>query len=159
VQTISRGTPVAIAGYSVAAYWFGLTMGRLTMGQLMQRVGATRLIDGSLALLTLGLLIWWWFPQQLWSLPIIGFALAAIFPTTMWLMPRRVPPALVPAAIGFATSVGSVGAVGIPTTVGWLADKINLEIIPMFMLPLAIVMVMLHRWLVKHTQITLPEKT
>lgn len=117
------------------------------MGQLMKQIGATRLIDGSLTLLTAGLLIWWLFPNQLWSLPLIGFALAAIFPTTIWLMPRRVPAALVPAAIGFLTSVGSVGAVSIPTAVGWLADKIDLEIIPMLMIPLAVMMVMLHRWL------------
>lgn len=150
VQTMSRGTPVAVAGYSITAYWLGLTLGRLSMGQLMKQVGATRLIDGSLALLTAGLLIWWLFPHQLWSLPLIGFALAAIFPTTIWLMPRRIPTALVPAAIGFLSSVGSIGAVSIPTAVGWLADKIDLEVIPMLMIPLAVVMVMLHRWLVKY---------
>ncbi|MFB2920967.1 MULTISPECIES: MFS transporter [Aerosakkonema] len=153
VQTMSRGTPVAVAGYSITAYWFGLTIGRLSMGQLMKQVGATRLIDGSLALLTAGLLIWWLFPNQLWSLPLIGFALAAIFPTTIWLMPRRIPATLVPAAIGFLSSVGSIGAVSIPTAVGWLADKINLEVIPMLMIPLSVVMVMLHRWLVKYAPV------
>ncbi|MFB2920262.1 MULTISPECIES: MFS transporter [Aerosakkonema] len=152
VQTMSRGTPVTVAGYSITAYWFGLTIGRLSMGQLMKQVGATRLIDGSLALLTAGLLIWWLFPHQLWSLPLIGFALAAIFPTTIWLMPRRIPAALVPAAINFLSSVGSIGAVSIPTAVGWLADKIDLEVIPMLMIPLAVVMVMLHRWLVKYAK-------
>jgi fucose permease len=121
------------------------------MGQLIRHIGAIRLIDASLALLTVGLLMWWLLPGQLWSLPLIGFALAAIFPATIWLMPRRVPSALVPAAIGFLTSVGSVGAVSIPTVVGWLADKINLEIIPMLMVPLAIVMMILHRWLANHT--------
>lgn len=158
VQTMGRGTPVALAGYSVAAYWFGLTLGRLLMGQLMQRLGATRLIDGSLGLLTLGLLVWWLFPQQLWSLPLTGFALAAIFPTTMWLMPQRVPVSLVSAAIGFAASVGSIGAVGIPTAIGWLANQINLQIVPVVMLPLAVVMVLLHRWLVNHTQTALTEE-
>jgi fucose permease len=148
VQTMSRGTPVAVAGYSITAYWFGLTLGRLSMGQLTKQIGATRLLDYSLALLTVGLLIWWLFPHQLWSLPLIGFALAAIFPTTIWLMPRRVPSGLVPAAIGFLTSVGSVGAVSIPTVAGWLADRTNLEIIPMLLVPLAVVMVLLHRWLV-----------
>lgn len=150
VQTLSRGTPVAIAGYSVTAYWLGLTLGRLSMGQLMKRVGATRLIDYSLALLTAGLLVWWLFPNQLWSLPLTGFALAAIFPTTIWLMPRRVPAAIVPAAIGFLTSVGSLGAVSIPTAIGWIADRAGLDVIPMVMLPLAMVMLLLHRWLVKN---------
>jgi fucose permease len=150
VQTLSRGTPVTAAGYSVTAYWLGLTIGRLGMGKLMKSLGATRLIDGSLALLTLGLMVWWLFPAQLWSLPLTGFALAAIFPTTIWLMPRRVPDAIVPAAIGFLTSVGSVGAVSIPTAMGWLASRLGLEVIPILMLPLAIGMWLLHRWLVKH---------
>lgn len=150
VQTLSRGTPTTMAGYSITAYWFGLTLGRLGMGQLMKRMGAIRLIDRSLALLIAGLLVWWLFPRQLWSLPIIGFALAAIFPTTIWLMPRRIPVAIVPAAIGFLTSVGSLGAVSIPAAMGWLADTTNLEIIPMLMVPLAIVMLVLHRWLVNY---------
>ncbi|MDX2215582.1 MAG: MFS transporter [Oculatellaceae cyanobacterium bins.114] len=153
VQTLGRDTPVAEAGYSVMAYWLGLTLGRLSMGQLMKPIGATRMMNYSLALLTVGLMIWWWLPNQLWSLPLIGFSLAAIFPVTIWLMPRRVPSTMVPAAIGFLTSVGSVGAVSIPTAVGWIADKVGLETIPMLMLPLAIVMVILHRWLEKHDRV------
>jgi fucose permease len=153
VQTIGRDTPVAIAGYSVTAYWLGLTIGRLSMGQLMKPIGATRLIDYSLILLIAGLLIWWLFPHQLWSLPLLGFALSAIFPTTIWLMPRRVSGAIVPAAIGFLTSMGSVGAVSIPTGIGWIADKASLEIVPMVMLPLAVLMVILQRWLVKNTEL------
>lgn len=151
VQTLSRDTPVAVAGYSITAYWLGLTIGRLSMGQLMKKIGAIRLIDYSLTLLTAGLMIWWLFPNQLWSLPLIGFALAAIFPTTIWLMPRRVPAAIVPAAIGFLTSVGSVGAVSIPTGVGWIAARAGLEIIPTLLLPFAILMWLLHRWLVKNS--------
>jgi fucose permease len=150
VQTVGRSTPIAVAGYSVTAYWLGLTIGRLTMGQLMRHLGAIRLIDGSLALLTAGLLVWWLFPNQLWSLPLTGFALAAIFPTTIWLTPRRVPAAIVPAAIGFLTSVGSIGAVSIPTTMGWIADRFGLNILPMVMLPLVVMMLFLHRWLVLH---------
>ncbi|NJN88124.1 MAG: MFS transporter [Leptolyngbyaceae cyanobacterium SL_7_1] len=150
VQTLSRDTPVAIAGYSITAYWLGLTIGRLSMGSVMKAVGAVRVMNYSLALLTTGLLIWWLFPNQLWSLPLIGFALAAIFPITIWLMPQRVPAAIVPASIGFLTSVGSVGAVSIPTAIGWIANQTGLGVIPILMLPLAIVMVILHRWLTHH---------
>lgn len=151
VQSISRGTPELIAGYSVSAYWLGLTVGRLSMGALIKRLGAVRTIDFSLALLTGGLVGWWLLPSQLWSLPLIGFALAAIFPATIWLMPQRVSPSLVPAAIGFITSVASLGAATIPTIVGWIAAHAGLEIIPALMVPLAALMVVLHRWMVQHT--------
>lgn len=151
VQTLDRGTPVAIAGYSVTAYWLGLTIGRLSMGQVIKSLGATRLIDYSLLLLLIGLLVWWLLPTQLWSLPLMGLALSVIFPTTIWLMPRRIPAAIVPAAIGFLTSMGSVGAVSIPTSIGWIADRSGLNTVPMVMLPLAIALWVLHRWLTAHT--------
>jgi fucose permease len=97
----------------------------------------------------IGLVAWWLLPDQLLSLPLIGFALAAIFPATIWLIPKRVPDALVPAAVGFATSTASFGAALVPTGLGWFASWAGLEVIPMLMLPLAIVMVTLHQWLVQ----------
>ncbi len=54
-------------------------------------------------------------------------------------------------AIGFLASVGSLGSASIPTIVGWVADRAGLEIIPAFLVPLAIVMIGLHRWLVHHS--------
>ncbi|MEW6496685.1 MAG: MFS transporter, partial [Cyanobacteriota bacterium] len=151
VQTISRKTPEMVAGYSISAYWMGLTIGRMGMGYVIKRLGTVRVIDLSLTLLTVGLLTWWLIPDQVLSLPVLGFALAAIFPTTMLLVPQRVATPLVPAAIGFLTSVASLGAASIPTGVGFLADWVGLEIIPILMLPLAALMMMLHRWLVWHT--------
>ena len=152
VQTVSRGTPELVAGYSVSAYWLGLTIGRLSMGRLVEWLGAIRTVDFSLALLITGLMIWWLLPGQLLSLPLIGFALAAIFPAMIWLMPQRVPATMVPAAIGFVTSVASLGAATIPTMVGWIAARAGLESIPALMVPLAALMIALHRWLVRHTQ-------
>lgn len=151
VQTISRKTPEMVAGYSISAYWMGLTIGRMGMGYVIKRLGTVRTIDLSLTLLTVGLLTWWLLPDQVLSLPVLGFALAAIFPTTMLLVPQRVAAPLVPAAIGFLTSVASLGAASIPTGVGFLADWVSLEIIPIVMLPLTALMMMLHRWLVWHT--------
>ncbi|MBE9181461.1 MFS transporter [Oculatella sp. LEGE 06141] len=150
VQVISRNTPEMVAGYSISAYWLGLTLGRLGMGVAIARLGAIRTLDGSMGLLALGLAAWVLLPDQLWSLPLIGVALGAIFPTTILLTPRRVPPALVPAAIGFLTSTASLGAATVPTVVGWLANQLNLGIIPVVLLPLTGVMVILHRWLVRH---------
>lgn len=151
VQTLSRGTPPQLAGYSLSAYWLGLTLGRLGLGRVMPRLGAKRLIDASLSLLLIGLLTWWLLPQQLISLPVMGLALAAIYPTTVWLVPQRLPGPLVPAAIGFTTSMASLGAATIPTLVGWIADFAGLAMIPGLIIPLVGLMFVLHRWLVRHT--------
>ena len=150
VQHVSRGIPAWIAGYSIAGYWLGLTLGRLAMGQLIKYLGAVRTIDVSLALLMIGLLTWWGLPNQWLSLPLMGLGLAAIFPAMIWLTPQRVAAPIVPAAIGFLASVGSLGSASIPTIIGWAANQAGLEVIPALLMPLAIVMVGLHRWLVCH---------
>jgi fucose permease len=149
VQTIVRQTPALIAGYSVSAYWMGLTVGRFILGYFLRSLGAVRTISMSLILLLLGLLSWWQLPDLWISLPLIGFALAAIFPATIWLIPKRLPDTLVPAAVSLATSAASFGAALIPTGIGWLASWAGLAIIPAVMLPLAIVMVGLHYWLMQ----------
>lgn len=154
VQSVSRGTPAWIAGYSVSGYWLGLTLGRFATGQMVKYLGAVRTVNFSLMLLLAGLGIWWLVPPgQLLSLPLIGFSLAAIYPITIWLMPQRVPSSIVPAAIGFLSSLGSLGAATIPTGLGWLADKAGLEVIPALMVVLAIVAIALHRWLVRHAPV------
>jgi fucose permease len=154
VQTISRKTPEMVAGYSISAYWMGLTIGRMGMGYVIKRLGTVRMIDFSLTLLTVGLLSWWLLPNQVLSLPVLGLALATIFPTTMLLVPQRVAAPLVPAAIGFLSSVASLGAASIPTGVGFLANWAGLEIIPILMLPLVVLMMLLHRWLVWHISLS-----
>lgn len=151
VQSVARHTPALIAGYSVSAYWLGLTLGRFILGYFLQSLGAVRTISMSLSLVIIGLLAWWQLPDQWISLPLIGFGLAAIFPATIWLIPQRLPDPHVPAAVSIATSAASLGAAIIPTGAGWIASWTNLEIIPMLMMPLALLMVGLHYWLVQHS--------
>jgi fucose permease len=153
VQTVSRGTPATLAGYSISAYWMGLTVGRLVTGRVVKYLGATRTLDSALILLVVGLISWWLLPNQLLTLPILGFALAPVFPMTIWLMPQRVPVAIVPAAIGFMTSVASLGAAGIPAVLGWFAARFTLGVIPLLMIPLAGLIVILHRSLVQRTTV------
>jgi fucose permease len=144
VQTIARQTPALTAGYSVSAYWLGLTVGRFSLGYGLRHLGANRVITFALCLLLLSLLAWWLLPAQWLSLPLIGFALAPIFPATIWLIPTRIPKVLVPAAISFATSAASLGAALVPTTAGWFANWAGLGVIPVLMLPLAIALFLIH---------------
>ncbi|MEO0932765.1 MAG: MFS transporter [Cyanobacteria bacterium J06641_2] len=149
VQHISRETPTLIAGYSVSAYWLGLTLGRFISGRFVKIWGANRTLNYSLILLSLSLIAWWLLPNQLISLPVIGIALAPIFPLTIWLTPQRIPSGIVPAAIGFITSSASLGAAMIPSIAGYFASRFGLEVIPVLMIPLAGVMVVLHRGMVR----------
>jgi fucose permease len=157
VQKISRGIPASSAGYSISAMWLGFTIGRVMLGILVSRLKAVRLVTASLFLLAIGLLTWWLLPEQWLSLPVIGFAISAVFPTTIWLMPQRVPAAVVPAAIGFVTSVASLGSAIIPTTIGWIANRAGLESIPVLILLLAIALAMLHYWLTRQNVTSLSQ--
>ena len=150
VQTLSRNTPNLLAGYSVSAYWLGLTLGRVGMGRMVAKLGAVRTIDFSLLLLALGAASWWLLPFPFLSLPMIGLALGPIFPISIWLMPQRVSAAIAPTAIGFMTSAGSMGAAVVPAMVGWIAQQLGLEVIPLLMLFLVVSIAGLHRWLVSH---------
>lgn len=149
VQVMARATPPLLAGYGVSAYWLGLTTGRFLLSYGLRVLGAIRTLTLSLGLLMVGLLGWWQWPQTLVSLPLIGLGLAAIFPTIIWLMPKRLPEVLVPAAVSFATSAASVGAALIPAGVGWVASGAGLEVVPVLMLPLAIALAGLHGLLVR----------
>ncbi len=71
-------------------------------------------------------------------------SLAVIFPTVMWLIPKRVTPSQVPAAVGFASSAASLGAAIIPSGAGWVANAWGLGVVPWLMLPLAVAMLVLH---------------
>ncbi len=154
VQHISRNTPTLIAGYSVSAYWLGLTFGRFISGRFVKLWGANRTLNYSLILLSLSLIAWWLLPNQLLSLPLIGIALAPIFPLTIWLTPQWIPTAIVPAAIGFITSSASLGAAAIPSFAGYFASRFGLEVIPVLMIPLAGVMLVLHRGMVHQSTVS-----
>lgn len=149
VQVIARFTPPLLAGYGVSAYWLGLTVGRFLLGYGLQFWGAIRTITLSLGLLMVGLVGWWQWPNGLLSLPLIGLALAAMFPTMIWLIPKRLPAAMVPAAVGFATSSASIGAALIPAGMGWMAGAAGLEVVPLLMLPLALTLAVVHGWLMR----------
>jgi fucose permease len=138
VQHLGRSQPAIAAGVGVSLYWLGLTAGRFCFGGLLARLGVIRLLACSLALLLAALIGWTHGAEPLVALPLMGAGLAAVFPATILLIPRRLPGHLVPGAIGFATSAGSVGAVVLPSSLGWIAAAIGLAALPALLLPLAL---------------------
>ncbi|MFH7245789.1 MAG: hypothetical protein ACHWZW_23410 [Spirulina sp.] len=122
-----------ISGYITAALTSSVVTERLGLGKML--LLAASLLTG--ALLTYALSPTW------------GLTVAAMFPKVIWLIPKRLPEAMVPAAVSFATSAASVGAALIPAGVGWVSVSAGLEVVPLLMLPLAITLAGLHGWLVR----------
>ncbi len=144
VQHLGRSQSAVAAGIGVSLYWLGLTLGRFGFGGLVGRLGVIRWIACSLALLLAALIGWSGGAAPWLALPLAGFGLAGIFPATILLIARRLPVALVPAAIGLATSAASAGAVAVPTSLGWMAAAMGLAAVPALLIPVGLALAGLH---------------
>lgn len=121
--TLARSGPIVFSAWVISGYWCGLTLGRLTLANLIPRLGMRRLITLCLGGVVLGMLLAWVLPG-VWGaacgLCLVGFCLGPLFPTAIALIPHLVAPRLVPTAIGFLASLGSGGAALLP----WLAGNL-----------------------------------
>lgn len=122
----------ALAGALVSVYWLGLTLGRLAMGWATYRLHMTEraLMFGCVTGSVLGtLLIWGWPDQPVVAglgLLVVGFCYGPIYPTTLALLSRIVPPAFVPSLIALLTSLSILGIAVFPWAAGILFDRAGL---------------------------------
>ncbi len=133
-----HGIPL-ISGWIVSGYWIGLTLGRLVLPHVAQRIGNKRLIQGCLLGVIVGILIVWLVPIESAAAVgfcFTGFCLGPIFPTTIALMSHLVPSRLLASAIGFLACLGNMGGALFPWLAGNLAQAVGLW----SLLPYAIVL-------------------
>jgi len=147
-MTEERHAPILLAGWMVSGYWIGLTLGRLTLARVALRVGSKRLIQGCLVGVATGVLLAWLLPIYAASalgLGLIGFSFGPIYPTTIAFISNRVSSRILPSAIGFLASLGSVGAAILPWLAGMLAEHFGLWSLMPYVLVLTAVLVCLWR--------------
>jgi fucose permease len=141
--TEERHAPILLAGWMVSGYWLGLTLGRLTLARVALRVGSKRLIRGCLVGVITGVLLVWLvpiYPASAIGLGLIGFSFGPIYPTTIALISHKVSSRILPSAIGFLASLGSVGAAILPWFAGMLAEHIGLWSLMPFVLLFTVAM-------------------
>ncbi|HEY0753942.1 MAG TPA: MFS transporter [Ktedonobacteraceae bacterium] len=140
--TLERSGPALLSAWVISGYWCGLTLGRLTLANLLPRLGMQRLITLCLAGVALGLILAWVLPG-IWgvasALCLVGFCLGPLFPTAIAFMPRLVAPRLLPSAIGFLACFGSGGAALFP----WLAGNLVQHLGYWSLLPFALILTLL----------------
>jgi len=147
-----RNGQILFSGWTVSGYWIGLTLGRLLLGRVAQRIGNRRLIEICLGGVVLGMLFMWLVPQfaiASLALFITGFCLGPIFPTTIALMSDTLPSRIVPSAIGFLASFGSMGAALLPLIAGNLAQHYGMWILLPYVIALTSIMLVL--WIIMQT--------
>lgn len=141
--TESRHMASLPSGWIVSGYWLGLSLGRLLLGHVAVRIGNKRMIQLCLLGVIVGLLLVWLVPIPFitaFGLFLTGFSLGPIFPTTIALMPTLVSSRIVPTAIGFLASLGSMGAALFPWLAGNLAQYVGLWSLLPYVIVLAVVM-------------------
>jgi fucose permease len=127
--TEERHEAPILSGWFITGYWLGLTVGRLTLANLAERLGNKRLIQLCLVGVVAGVLLIWFFPFTLVSaigLILAGYSLGPIFPTIIAIISSEVQPSLRSSAIGFLVSGGSMGAAFLPWVAGNLAEWVGL---------------------------------
>lgn len=131
-MTEERHETEELSGLAVSGYWLGLTVGRVVLGKVSEKMANRLLIELCLAGVVAGVLLVWLVPvgvamaAGLW---LIGFSLGPIFPTTIAMMSDLVPGRILPSAIGFLASFGSMGAALLPAAVGALAEPFGLWVL------------------------------
>ncbi len=151
--TQERHGATLLSGWTLSGYWFGLMLGRLLLGRVAQRIGDKRLIELCLVGVAISLLIIWLLPFALTSafgLCLAGFSLGPIFPTTIALMSKLVSARILPTAIGFLASLGSMGGSLFPWLAGNLAQHIGLWSLLPYVIILTLIQACL--WLLLYKQ-------
>lgn len=141
-----------LSGWIVSGYWMGLTVGRLVLAKVSEKIEGKHLIHGCMAGVAVGVLLIWSIPlsaTEATGLWLTGFSLGPIFPTTIALISNMLPNYLLLSAIGFIASLGNMGTSLFPWLAGNLAEGIGLwSLLPYV---IALTFGMLCFWLALHT--------
>jgi fucose permease len=126
--TDGRGMSATVAGICVSAYWASLFVGRVVQGFIVERLGTTRILVGSL----LGMLVGSALvavPGPAWlavvGLMVIGFAAAPVFPLLTLTTADRVGAAHADRAIGLQIGASGLGGALIPAGIGVLLSRLG----------------------------------
>lgn len=127
-----RGFSDVVAGWLIAGFWGGLTVARLLLGVLGDRVRPPMVLAGSSIGALIGTALLWWNPSD-WlggmGLLLTGLALGPYFPLQMLATPSRFGSERTPWVAGYNLAAASIGAAAIPAVIGVLVGSVGLEAI------------------------------
>lgn len=145
--TEERAISEDVARVWVSVFWGGLTVGRLLMGVLADRVGTMRVLRFSMLGTVIGTtLIWVQGASSLNAagMALTGFSLATLFPSLISITPARVGPAHAANAIGFQVGAAGIGIAALPALGGVVARGLGLEAIGPFLVACSAAMWLLY---------------
>lgn len=130
-----RGVADNVAAGFVAAYWGGLTGGRLLGAVFGHRMGRRHILFASLSLLAVGYLLFAADPLGAGALglPIAGAGMALVFPTLV-LATEEVHGDASDLVMGWSFSSAAFGAAVLPWAAGLVGARTDIDVIPVILL-------------------------
>lgn len=133
-----------LAGWLVSGYWLGLTVGRVAIAPLANKLGSKGIINTCLIGVVSGLFIFNLITLSLTSgfgLLLTGFCLGPILPTGFAFLSNVVPAHLLMGSISFIASLSSLGKALFPWLAGNVAEGLGLDMFLPYVIILAVAMV------------------
>ncbi|GAB4271481.1 MAG: hypothetical protein Kow0080_16950 [Candidatus Promineifilaceae bacterium] len=138
-------TPVQ-AGLWVSAFYGSITVGRIVLGWLNLAHASWKIYASLLGVIVGAGLLWlnWGWTGEA-AVVIIGLCASAIFPMIMAGTSQRVGETFTTHAIGLQVATASIGASVVPGLAGLAAGKWGLEIIGLFVMVTAVLLLLVHQ--------------
>lgn len=137
------------SGLVSTGFWLGITLGRLVLGFVNDRLGERVALMFYLGLAIVFELLFWLISQFVVSavmVAFLGFFIGPLFPVAMVVAAKLLPKHLHTAGIGFAAALGGGGAAVLPFIAGLIAQAQGVQSLQPFALSLLVVLAGL--WLV-----------
>lgn len=134
--TESRFVSTYLAGLMTSLFWAMLTLGRLLIGTVAGRIGATSLLRWCMAGSVVSAALFLINNQQIGFIAVLlmGLSLSVIYPTLISDTPRRMGAQYAATVIGVVTGASSLGSAILPGSAGILAGHFGLEVLGLFLL-------------------------
>lgn len=133
VLTEDRGVDTTLAGWALAGYWGGLTLGRFLLSYLGDRVEPMRLLHVSLVSIVVAAIAFWVDPLpglDLVALPVLGFSMAGVFPALVLVTPAWLGPGNTGRAVGYQLGASSLGVISMSGLIGVVVGQRGLDAMP-----------------------------
>jgi fucose permease len=138
----------------VGIYWGALMTGRVFFGFIGGRWHIRSILSWMIGTVVMGCVLFFqpWFPGvSLFSMPLLGFACAPLFPLFVSYTPEVTGRSEGTVWIGRQVAAASIGSAVVPLLVGLGVSVVSLRAIPMVLLVLSALLAVLYRLWVAHT--------
>ena len=141
-----RGLGIEAAGSWTSAYWASLTVGRIVLGSVVDRVGPDRMLRAATVGAVIGVSVFVSAGGPLGNLGLLllGASLAPLFPTLMARTPARVGDGVAHHAVGFQVSAATLGSTLVPSLVGFLVARHGLGAVGGVIVTVALALLVSH---------------